>query len=276
MESAVEPTEEHEIKVVPPPGQQVKLLASLRSKSIDELRETLQGFIGASQFSISLEGTKTINDEYYDTTDLQIFEIHALLRVRHVGDTTKLIVKTLTSQSTGELRRAEHEFSISAQELKDLESTNFKKYVDAYFPELSGKAFSKLISVRNDRLNYLLDRDKESYRLSLDQFVLVNSANGRASNQLYEIELEALNADASEQLPSIKQNLLRLIKNSRFSNSSKYERGIRHFYLDQAYWKQALSSWSTGTGLNWLGVILNIIGLVLTALGLYLTSRASP
>ena len=149
----MESTEEHEIKVVPAPGQQVKLLASLRSKSTDELRDTLQGFIGAGKFNISLEGTKTINDEYYDTKDLQLFEIHALLRVRYIGDTTKLIVKTLTSQSAGELRRAEHEFCISAQELKELETTNFKKYVDIYFPELSGRAFSKLVSVRNDRVN---------------------------------------------------------------------------------------------------------------------------
>lgn len=270
----MQPTEEHEIKVVPTLGQQVKLLTSLRSKSTDELRDTLQGFIGAGQFSISLEGTKTINDEYYDTQDLQLFEIHALLRVRHVGDTTKLIVKTLTSQSTGELRRAEHEFDVSAQELKDLESINFKKCVDIYFPELSGRAFSKIISVRNDRMNYLLARDKESYRLSLDQFVLVNASNGRASNQLYEIELEALNTEASQQLAIIKPNLLKLVKNSSFSNSSKYERGIRHFRLDQAYWKQTLSSWSTGPGLNWLGLILNVIGLVLTAVGLYLTLRA--
>lgn len=267
----MQPTEEHEIKIVPPPGQQVKLLTSLRSKSTDELRDTLQGFIGAGQFSISLEGTRIINDEYYDTHDLQLFEIHALLRVRHVGDDTKLIIKTLTSQSTGELRRAEHEFDVSAQELKDLESTNFKEYVKTYFPELSGRVFSKLISVRNDRMNYLLARDKERYRLSLDQFVLVNASNGRASNQLYEIELEALNSEASQQLAAIKPNLVKLVKNATFSNSSKYERGIRHFHLDKAYWQQALSSWSTGPGLNWLGLILNIIGLMLTAVGLYLT-----
>lgn len=272
----MKPTEEHEIKVVPAPGQQIKLLTSLRSKSTDELQDTLQGFIGTGQFSISLEGTKTINDVYYDTEDLQLFEIHSLLRVRHVGDATKLIIKTLTSQSAGELKRAEHEFNISAQELKDLESTNFKQYVDVHFPELSGRSFSKLISVRNDRLNYLLVRETESFRLSLDQFVLVNAANGKASNQLYEIELEALNADASVQLPIIKPNLLKLVKNSRFSNSSKYERGVRHFHLDQAYWKQALSAWSTGPGLNWLGLILNLAGIALTVFGLYLTIQAKP
>ena len=111
--------------------------------------------------------------------------------------------------------------------------------------------------------------------MSLDQFLLVNASTGRASNQLYEIELEALNADASSQLSIIKPNLLKLVKNSSFSNSSKYERGIRYFQLDQAYWKQALNSWSTGPGLSWVGLILNVIGLSLTLFGLYLTVRAN-
>jgi hypothetical protein len=116
-----------------------------------------------------------------------------------------------------------------------------------------------------------MQRQAESYRLSIDIFVFMNPKTGRTSDQQFEVEVEALNDAASVKLNSIKHNLLNVLRDFKFSPGSKYERGIKAFFIDSAEWKQALASWSSGAGLNWTSVVIGVIGLILSVVGLWLT-----
>lgn len=266
---------EHEIKLTPSASVQVKLLSSLRTQSLDDVVKTLKNALGIGDFVIAAENVKNTTDDYYDTDDLALFHTHSLLRVRREGGLPVVVVKTLVGQSQGELRRTEFEKPVTEIDLQAMIATGFANVVAQQLPDFREQKLNYRLKVSKERRNYVMERGAEKYRLSLDTFWFTNPISGRTSDQEFEIEIESLNADASMRLRSIKHHLLNLLQGFAFSTGSKYERGVRKFYMDGPQWKQTLSKWNSGLGLNWVGVVLGAIGLVLSAIGLWLTIRSS-
>lgn len=264
---------EHEIKITPTASVQVKLLSSLRTQNIDEVIKTLKGALGIGAFTVSAENIKNTTDDYYDTQDLALYSTHSLLRVRREGGLPIVTVKTLLGQSQGELKRTESETSITEDDLQSLVAAGFASILVEQLPDLRSKKVHYVLRVVKERRNYLMERSGERYRLSLDLFFFTDPKSGRTTDQEFEVEIESLNDEASLKLRTIKHNLLDVLKGFGFSIGSKYERGVRAFHIDGPPWKQALSKWNSGLGLNWIGIVLSIIGVVLSAIGIWLTIR---
>lgn len=266
---------EHEIKVAPTVTQQVKLLAALRSDRVEDLIHTIKGVLGIGDFHVAMENVKTVMDDYFDTDDLALYYTHSVFRIRREGGSPRLVIKKLVGQDQGELRRTEDETELSEAQLQSLLAERFASVVRAKLTDLRDKLLSIKLRVTNERRNYIMERGQERFRLSIDIFVFTNPLNGRTSNQQFEVEIEALDEHASAKLGAIKHNFLDVLEGFAFSKGSKYERGIKLFFVDRSEWLQLLAGWSTGTGLNWTSVIIGLIGLVLTIVGLVLTWRAS-
>jgi inorganic triphosphatase YgiF len=266
---------EHELKITPSSSIQVKLLSSLQTQNLDELIKTLKGVLGVGDFVLTAENVKNTTDDYYDTSSLSLFHCHSLLRVRREGGLPTVVVKTLIGQAQGELKRTEFEHTTSEEELQSLVATGFSAIVNAQLPDFKSHPLRHNLEVSKTRRNYIMARGAERYRLSLDAFSFANPKTGRASEKLFEIEIESLNAEASEKLRGIKHNLLDVLNGFAFSNGSKYERGIKAFHIDGAAWKQTLSKWNTGIGLNWVGVVIGVLSLLVGVVGTWLTIRAT-
>lgn len=264
-------TTEHELKLIPSTSLQVKLLASLRSQSVEGVIQTLKGVLGVGDFMVTVENIKSLIDEYYDTPELALYDTHSAFRIRRDVGTPILVIKRLIGQDQGEMKRTEHETALTEETYQKLLTEGFASVIARELPDLRTKKLEYKLKVSNERRNYLLARNGEKYRLSLDIFVYINPKTGRTSDQQFEVEIESLSDDASAKLKGIKHNLLDVLRGFNYSKGSKYERGVRLFYIDKAEWKQVLAAWSTGPGLNWIGAILGVVGLLLTILGLILT-----
>ncbi len=265
---------EHEIKVTPNTNVQIKLLSSIRSQNIDNVIKTLKATLGIGDFSVLPEDVKSIIDDYYDTEDLALYYTHSVFRIRREGVQPTLVIKQLVRQAQGELERTEYETSLSEIELQNQSSQSFPEVVASQLPDIRDKKLAYLLKVTNERRNYLMERKGERYRLSLDMFVYANPKTGRTSDQQFEVEIEALNDAASAKLNNIKHNLLDVLTGFKFSAGSKYERGIKMFYIDSAEWKQVLAAWSSGIGLAWIGAIFGILGLIVGIVGVWLTIKS--
>lgn len=267
---------EHELKLTPSTSLQVKLLASLRTQSVDDVIHILKGVLGVGDFKVTIENVKSLIDEYFDTSDLALYDTHSVFRVRRDAGTPCLVIKKLIGQEQGEIKRTEHETDLSEETYQQLRAEGFAPIVAKEIPDLRDKRLVYNLKISNERRNFILERNDEKYRLSLDIFVYSNPKTGRTSNQQFEVEIEALNDAASAKLKGIKHNLLDVLHGFEYSKGSKYERGIRLFYIDKSEWWQLLTAWSSGTGLNWIGVILGILGLILAIVGIALTIRYAP
>ncbi len=265
---------EHELKLVPTVHSQVKLLHLVRSRNVKEIIQTLTSAFGIGDFRVAVENITSIIDEYFDTDDLAIFQTHSVFRVRRDGGGPKLVIKRLISQEPGEFTRTEHETSLTEERYQEYVANGFSTFEGLQIVDLTGKKLSLKLKVSNERSNYLLQRDDERLRLSLDSFMFSNPKTGRTSDQQFEIELEALNDVASSKLRNIKNNLLGVLRGFEFSKSSKYERGIKKFSIDRSEWLQGLIAWGSSESATWAGIVIGMIGVFLTILGILLTIRA--
>lgn len=264
---------EHELKLTPATNVQVKLLASLRTQTADQIIQTLKGTLGVGDFVVTIENIKSIIDDYYDTDDLTLYQIHSVFRVRREGDRATVVIKELAGQTPGELKRTEYELPLSEPELQSNLAQDFASIVASQLPDLRDKKLKYKLKISNERHNYLMERQGERYRLSLDIFTFTNPKTGRGSDAQYEVEIEALNEAASAKLGRIKHHLLDVLTGFRFSPGSKYERGIKVFYIDAAQWRQALAAWNSGPGLGWVGAIIGLAGLIVGIIGTWAALR---
>jgi inorganic triphosphatase YgiF len=266
--------EEHELKFIPTLRLQVKLFAPLHRLDVAGVRATMQNVFDIANFNVAFENVKLILDEYYDSDGLALFKGHSLFRVRRDGGPPTIVVKMPEGGVLGDLKRREYELETTEEAYQKHIADNFSSLG---LESLFGPANQKLalrLKVINERRNLLLQRHNENYRLSFDTFTYTNARNGRASQTQFEIEIEALNEQASQKLSAIKNSLIGILKGFEFSAGSKYERGIRVLHMDRSKWGQRFWEWTRGKGLGWASVIFGFLGIILAVIGIILTARA--
>ena len=108
-------------------------------------------------------------------------------------------------------------------------------------------------------------------KLSFDVFTLVNAKTGRSSNEMYELEIEAINESASRRLADIAKNIRGVIPELKISSKSKYSRGVDYFKLTKSKTYQSFDNWVQGPGFNWVSLVLAVVGFILTITSFILT-----
>ena len=76
----------------------MKLLASLRSQSVDDVTQTLKGVLGVGDFKLTIENVKSLIEEYYDTPELALYDTHSVFRIRRDTGTPCLVIRHLVGQ----------------------------------------------------------------------------------------------------------------------------------------------------------------------------------
>lgn len=267
---------EHELKFVPSQVTQIKLLASLQYDFMGDLIATISGALGISDlyalFPLGMEG---IYDIYFDTESLDLFHEQNSLRVRHSGREIEITIKKNRGVIGGEFKRDEYSITCDQETLQDHIRDNFVEITREHLPHLSGKALEPVIIVKNSRRLFVMQlKDKTDgdigfrAQMSFDIFTLLNARTGRSTNEMYELEIEALNESASQRLTDIASNIRVVAPDLKPSSTSKYVRGVQHFKLTKSLTVQTMDNWIQGAGFNWFSLILAIVGFILTIIGL--------
>jgi len=218
---------EKEIKLTAEPELQAKLLASVKSKDIDKLKNDLKAVLDIESFEFRDKRNILIEDGYYDSSDMDLKEIGSCIRIRQEDGKRYITIKKEEGvQDVGERSRIETTSEITQSELTGLERSNFGVHIREYFPELLGKEIHKKIELRNNRVSYRLVKDGEIYRLSLDTYKYDFLKTKTQSKTFFEIELEAESQEAKEKLSSLKIQIAQDLSEFSYSQGSKYSRGI--------------------------------------------------
>ena len=272
---------EHEIKFKPRRTTQIKLLSSLKEDSIDGVIETISSALGITgAYSLQPTDAEAITDVYHDTDDLCIFKENGCLRVRHSGKDIQITVKLNRGHVNGEFTRDEISMNCDQTTLQQHIRENFVEITRKALPHLSGQKLRPKIVVKNSRRLFsmqsqqgILNEESFKAKLSFDMFTYVNPVSHQSSDEMYELEIEALNEEANSRLNGIGNNIRKLIRDFEPSTESKYEHGVKFFHLDQSPFNKRFFNWSSGPGLNWLSLWIGLVGIILTILGLYLTIK---
>ena len=217
---------------------------------------------------------ETINDEYFDTDDLAVYRVHAVLRVRRSRGRTEVTVKKLKDIEQGLFSRQEKSEEISEETYSELIRTGFRDVVMTSFPEDQDKIFSLVLRVNNERRSFSLNRRGEQYALALDLFTYRSPHKEDISEVQSEVEIEALNPLAKSKLGDIRRNLVVIVKDKgyNYSTDSKYERGIKHIGLDKPSWQRwFLEKWNSQKGLAWIGIVIGVLGCVVSIIAILLS-----
>jgi len=225
-EDQIENHQENEIKFTVSDEAQAKMLAALFDRGrIDEIIHWIGAIFDFSDYTVTPENIEIITDEYFDTEDLEIHEIHGSLRVRHLNEQLTLTLKKLIGQEPGQLKRQELSQPITNSGYNKFVDDGVNIVIQANLPDLVGKKFVRMLKVGNERKSFLARREDETYRLSFDLFEFLNPKTQETSEKRFEIEIEALNEISSERLGDIKRNLKNVLPDFHYSKGSKYEQG---------------------------------------------------
>ena len=221
-------SEEREIKLVPTEVTQAKLLNCHRRRidEVDDVLQIIKAALSLAEFKITQESVENIVDQYFDTRNLVLFEIHASLRIRRVGASIELTIKKPKEQERGQFTRSEFSKIISETEYRELLDDGFRKVTKTLLLDVTNERMSNILQVNNERRKFTLCRRDEKYELSLDLMQFVDLNSKKVSNPESEIEIEALNEIAKQKLGTIRRNLVDIMKTFEFSKDSKYKRGI--------------------------------------------------
>ncbi len=137
----------------------------------------------------------------------------------------------------------------------------------AQLKDVGNSPLSVKLKVINERDLYSMTGAQEEYELAVDIFSYANTLTGQTSSQQFEIEVEAKNDAAATRIPSMKSKLLSLLTSRgyddfRFSEDSKYERGVKIMQLWQPTWLQYFSAWATRSNAALIMLILGVLGFV--------------
>ncbi|WP_433852098.1 CYTH domain-containing protein [Stenotrophomonas nitritireducens] len=271
MTTEIDGATEHEIKIQLSSTTQVKLFASMRSQELAHFADTLKGMFGLADYTVNPENRKNVTDDYYDTSSLTLFRDHSLLRVRRDGGNPKIVAKSMLSQAQGEFKRSEYQQESSEPALQSEIVNNFHTMALKAFPDLTSAQFEHVLKVTNERHNYLVEKPGEKYRLSLDVYFFTNPKTGRTSNQLFEVEVEALTHLASQKIGNIKGNLARALGRFSYSHDSKFETGVKRMRIDRPNWSQWIFEAGQTGALSWTSLIVGIAGLLVGVIGTWAT-----
>ena len=253
---------ENEIKFVPGKQLQAKMLVSRTIRDVPRLIEQIRNMFGLAEFEITPGNRQTVTDDYFDTDDFEIMACHASLRVRRVGADVELTIKKLAGQTPGQLDRTEIARSISETEADDFAKTGFCSVFQDHFPEFVNKCAIHVVTVIDERQILILRRNDEKYQLSIDSFRFRRPSSHKCSVPQIEIEIESLNDAAAQNLGNIKRRVFGVIKDLKYSETSKYEQGIHYLKGKDGPLLRKLWELCRRIGPAWLAVILATLGIL--------------
>lgn len=263
MESETHNTE-HEIKFVPVKQLQAKMLVSRSVSDAPKLVEQLHNMFGLAEFEIKPGKKQTVTDEYYDTEDYGIMQCHGSLRIRRVGDQVELTIKKMAGQTPGQLERYEISRSISEEDATEFISKESPSVLSEHFPELVGKSVKHVVTVIDDRHIITLKRKDEEYQMSIDAFRFRRPNSDTVSAPRLELEIEAMNQSAAQNLGDIKRKVFGVIKDLRYSEASKYEQGMRYLKGGDGSLPRRFFERCRNIGPAWIAVIVAVLAIVVT------------
>ncbi|HEX8684737.1 MAG TPA: CYTH domain-containing protein [Ardenticatenaceae bacterium] len=217
---------EKEIKLSLTRETQARIFPKISADSIEQIVGRLKAAFAFAGFQISGERQVNNVDEYYDTKGRGIYAINSSLRVRHSTNGPKLTVKTPLDRRTGTFTRSEYETSISEDEYARLKRSNFTPIIEGHFRELLDQDVAHTATVHNRRVEMVLNRNSERYKLSVDRIQFMNPTTSAKSDERVEIEIEALGTDAIATLDDIKISLCEMFPEFELSDKTKYEAAI--------------------------------------------------
>lgn len=186
---------EYELKFTPKKSTQIKLLASLKSDTIDNVINTITNALGLSD-SYILEplDAEALTDVYHDTDQLTLYKEGNCLRVRHSGKETKITVKINRGNISGEFKRDEYSIVCDQSTLQRHINENFVDFTRTKLAHLSGAKINPRIIVKNSRRLFIMkplkgsgNNDGFQAKLSFDMFTYINAKTGRSSIEMYEL-----------------------------------------------------------------------------------------
>ena len=236
MEIKVEKITENELKITPSTNLQIKFQALEINE--EEILNDIKNVLGLGGFELTSENSKETLDTYFDSDTFALKKANCLLRRRQNSHDKQgksvLTVKLQKKREEGEFVRDEYEEEFSNSDFNLEKLANFSKFRKNILSDYTDIIFSPKIIISTLRKNYLVTKNNQKFRLSLDRFIFENCKNQEKSKEKFEIELEALNDFAIEEIPKIKKYSLELLIKSDFtySSHSKYESAVQYFKLE--------------------------------------------
>jgi len=267
---------EYELKLIPKEITQIKLLASLKNDTIEDLITTITSALGISDtYELKSLDAEALTDVYHDTDQLTLYNEGNCLRVRHSGKETKITAKVNRGILDGEFKRDEYSTTCNQTELQRHINENFVDFTRTKFPHLSGKSINPIIIVKNSRRLFYMQpkfasKDSDSFKamLSFDMFTFINAKTGKSSCEMYELEIEALNEKTIKHMPILSKHIRTVVPDCTPSFYSKYERGIQIFKLDRSKAVQWFNNWPVSASYNWIMFALALIAIAIGVVAL--------
>lgn len=223
--------QEKEIKLSLSKETQARIFPKVTDDSIDQVLERLKALFEFAGFRLTDERPVRNIDEYYDTPDRELAGCNSQLRVRRTAGGYELTVKKPLERHMGTFTRSEFERAISADEYDRLRRINFQPVIEEHFVELIKKEIRHAAVVDNERIQVMLDRDAERYKLAIDSVQVTHPSSSERSARRMEIEIEAASAEAVERLDDLKIHLCKIYPEFEYSNKTKYEAALE--YIDR-------------------------------------------